>query len=281
MDIIELMRACFSNCTVSNGMVLFNRKLNDEEYKAVHSKFSDDLLNCNIPHYRVVGFFHGWDDVHQHSMFRMNELYGCSLIELGFKMQDLIPTRNGGVNPEKGCFYGVNDEVQNLPDFNEGFGRSASMRSGTKRANALMLSKDEIGSMMCDTQGPPDVKDVPYLGSDTVWYTQLSYVYDADWPTMLIPNVKVCDIRRTGLKTPTVIMFIKKGTGRLDYCDTQKFFDESYDNIMPCRVSYDLSKYFTCAYVPASIGSLKLVYHTKINEEALTAILREYGKGIM
>lgn len=278
MSIENLMSECFMNCTVSNGTVQFGRSLSKEDLMAVYSQFSEDLLNCNIPHWKVIGFYHGWDDVHQHSLFRCNDIYGMSLIELGMKLGDLIPVENGGINPEKGCFYGEDEDVSNNKEFDEGFGRSASMRAGTKHANALKLHTSEIGSMMCDYEGPPDANPVPYLGSDTVWYTQFSYVEDAEYPTMLLPKVKICDLKREGMGVATTFMFIKKGTGRLDYEDTQCLFDDSYDNIMPCRTVYDLSKYFTCAYPTGNTNGLRLVYKTEINEAALTKILQDYGK---
>lgn len=279
MNLNELMRDCFSTCRVNNGVVSFNTNLSNEERMAVYLQFSNDLLNCNIPHWKVIGFYHGWDDVHQHSLFRRNDIYGMSLIELGFKMGDLIPIENGGINPERGCFYGEDEEIENNKEFDEGFGRSASMRAGTKHANALKEHTDKIGSMMCDYEGPPDADPVPYLGSDTVWYTQFSLVEDAEYPTMLVPNVKVCELNREGMGVATTIMFIRKGVGHLSYEDTQKFFDESYDNIMPCDVTYSLSKYFVCAYPADNTQGLRLVYKQEINEDALTKILQDYGKG--
>lgn len=276
MSLVKLMNECFSGCTVQNGIVHFQRTLNKDELFSVYSQFTSDLLNGEIPHWKVIGFYHGWDDVHQHSLFRCNDIYGMSLIELGEKLGDLIPTKNGGINPVKGCFYGEDEEVQNNKEFDEGFGRSASMRAGTKRANALKLHTSKIGSMMCDYEGPPDANPIPYLGSDTVWYTQFSYVEDAEYPTMLVPDVKVCNLKREGMGVPTIIMFIMRGTGKLDYAESQKYFDDSYDNIMPCKVVYNLSKYFTCAYPTGN--ELRLIYKRNINENALTEILRDYGK---
>lgn len=279
MSVEALMRDCFTRCTVFDGVIRFGCNLTNDELMAIYSRFSADLLNCNIPHWKVVGFYHGWDDVHQHSLFRCNDIYGMSLMELSMLVGDIIPVENGGINPEKGCFYGENEDITNNKDFDENHGRSASMRAGTKHANALKLNRDEIGSLMCDYEGPPDANPVPYLGTDTVWYTQFSYVEPAEYPEMLIPNKKICKLNREGTGVATTFMFIKKGTGRWDYEDTQALFNEDYDNIMPCRTIYDLSKYFTCAYPVWGTSELRLVYREQINEDALTKILRDYGKG--
>ena len=69
------MNECFSGCTVQNGIVHFQRTLNKDELFSVYSQFTSDLLNGEIPHWKVIGFYHGWDDVHQHSLFRCNDIY--------------------------------------------------------------------------------------------------------------------------------------------------------------------------------------------------------------
>jgi hypothetical protein len=281
MNEISLVGECFAGCTVSNGIVQFSKQLSKDELMIVYNRFSTDLLDYNIPHWRVIGFYHGWDDVHQHSLFRQNDIYGMSLIELGMLMSNIIPVENGGINPEKGCFYGVDEEVVNNKEFDEGHGRSPSMRASTRHANALKLPKEEIGSLMCDYEGPPDSDRVPYLGTDTIWYTQNSYVEPASYPEMLLPHVKICDLKREGAGVATTFMFIKKGTGYWDYADTQALFDEGYDNIMPCRTIYDLSKFFACAVPVVGLNGLRLVYKTEINEHALEMILHDYGKGLV
>ncbi len=278
MDLRDIMVRAFSNCSVNNGIVQFGESLSPNEVIMAYRQFSADLLNCAIPHWKVVGFYHGWDDVHQHSLFRRNDIYGVSLIELSFLLDKVIPMSNGGIDPAKGCFYGEDEEVTNLKSFDESHGRSASMKAGTKHANALKVHTREIGSLMCDYEGPPDANPVPYLGTDTMWYTQYSYVEPAEYPQMLLPHVKICELNREGMGVATTFMFIKRGTGRLDFSDTQKFFDESYDNIMPCRVSYDLSKYMSCAYNDGSMNGVRLIYLDEVNESVLNAILRDYGK---
>lgn len=278
MGLADLMVRAFSNCTLQNGMVAFNGNFSKDEIIAIHQQFVKDLLNRNIPHWKVVGFYHGWDDVHQHSLFRHNDIYGMSLIELGMAFDKMIPMCNGGINPEKGCFYGEDESIENNKEFNESHGRSASMRAGTKHANALKCHTSEMGSLMCDYEGPPDANPIPYLGTDTVWYTQYSYVEPAEYPQMLLPHVKICELHRDGMGVATTFMFIKRGTGKLEYSDTQKLFDESYDNIMPCRVSYDLSKFMTCVYNDGSMNGLRLLYLEEINETVLNVILQEYGR---
>lgn len=285
MSSTRLVADLLHNCIVVNGTIKFMRSITNDELFEVYKRLSDDLLSCKIPHWKVIGFYHGWDDKHQHTAFGQNDIFGMSLIELGLKMDKVIPVANGGIDPKKGCFYGVDEEIENLHEFDNAYGKSPDGKAANRRTNALMLPTSEIGSLMCDYQGPAvdgeNPIDVPYFGTDTIWYTQFSLVDPAKYPTMLLPHVKLCDFTHGGMKKTTTIMFIKRGTGVLDYVDTQALFSSAYELIMPCRTTYDLSKFFTIAYPNGQVNGLKLVYKTEINEDALTTILTEYGKDLM
>lgn len=268
-----------ASCIVVAGNMQFTSSYSSEDLMCIYNRFIEDLLSCNIPHWRVVGFYHGWDDKHGKSVFRCNDIYGCSLIELGQRLSVVIPASNGGINPEVGCFYGFDEDVKNLKEFDEAYGVSPTMKAGTKRTNVLLLPKEEIGSLAANYQVPPDERESNGLNTDEMWYTQFSLVESPKWPRMLIPHKRIANLVKQGMGDPAFFMFIKEGTGSLSYVDTQKFFVEKCDRIMSCNVSYDLSKFFTVRYPDGSSNnSLQLVYLTELDETVLTTILQNYGR---
>lgn len=279
-EIMELLAQAFSGCVVQNGQLVFQNNYSYSDLARIQREFVGDLLGRRIPHYRVIGFYHGWDDQHAHSVFRCNDIFGISLIELSAAMQYVIPADIGGNNPEAGCFYGVNEEVVNKSEFDEAYGISKSMRAGSKKANILMLPSTEIGSLMVDYQVGPDLDEVEEINTSRMWYTQFSIVEPVTYPQMLIPNKRLCSLVKEGMGDPVTFMFIKKGTGSYEYSEVQKFFNDSVGRIMPCPVDYDLSKFFTCCAPTADGNSLRLCYLEQLDESVLTRILQDYGRSM-
>ena len=275
---VELLKEAFSTCFVNNGIIRFMKSYSPELMMELYSSFTEDLLNCNIPHWRVIGFYHQWDDKHGKSVFRCNDNYNQSLIELAHNMRFIIPEQNGGISLEDGCFYGEAEEVENLPEFDEAFGWSPSMRAGTKKANMLKVPRDQIGSLMVAYEyGDPSIP-VNELTTSNLWYTQFSLVQEIKHPNVLIPNKKISDLVKGEMGDPLTFMFIKEGVGRLSYEDTQSLFKDNWEYLMPCDVAYDLSEYITVQYPDGSANEMKLVYWEEINEDVLTTILQNYGR---
>lgn len=275
---IELVKEAFSNCMVINGKIQFFKKFTPEQIKKIYFTFTEDLLNCNIPHWRVIGFYHEWGDSVDKSVFKHNTCFDKSLIELSISMKYLIPSCNGGNDPSAGCFYGENENVSNYESFDQAYGWSPSMSAKTRKANILKLSKEEIGSLMITTSYGDDNISIDKLTTDNPWYTQFSVVSQFKYPKMLIKGKELCNINFNENSNGRMFMFIKEGTGRLRYSETQKFFNEEWEYLMPCDVAYDLSEFFSCALPKDETDSLRLVYRANINEDVLTTILQNYGR---
>ena len=274
----ELYKSCISECLIENGIMKFPVLLDDRDLHEIYMQFTYDLLNCYIPHYRVVGFWHCWDDKHAKSVFRSNDIFGMSLIELGVKMADIIPLNNGGNNLAKGCFYGINEEVENNSDFDNQFGMDIGRGHENRHTNILTQSHEIIGSLMTDSYyGDPEI-EVNEINTSSLWYTQYSVVDDLEFPKMLIPNKKISDLRDEGTGHACVVMFIKKDTGVLSYEETQQLFDKRAERIMPCSVTYDLSKYFLVRTPEPGDTFFNLTYLENIDENVLQQIIREYGE---
>ena len=271
----------FANCQVMGGVVTFPMQLSPEEFKALYDRFSEDLLNCNIPHYRVVGIWHSWDDKHAHSVFRCNDIYGMSLIELSRALRYLVPMQNGGNNPEKGCFYGVNEELENMKEFDNAFGPDNGKGYNKRTSNILMLPSTEIGSLMIDTCWGEPEQTTEVITTSNCWYTQYSVVEDMEWPAVLIPDKYISGLKDEGMGHACTAMFIKRGVGRLSFKDTQQFFRKDVDSVMPCDTVYDLSMFFTCRVPQPGDAVLRLVYLEKIDEFVLQNILNSYGRDMI
>lgn len=287
----ELLKEAFSTCIVLDGNIMFmGKRYSTEQLRQLYFEFSRDLLNRQIPHYRVIGIYHEWDDRHEKSVFRNNDMFGQSLIELSEKAQWLIPEKMGGNDPEKGCFYGEDENIENNQSFNEAYGWSPSGKISTKRANLLRVPEglsiteplsSVIGSLAIDEINPKTEEPITRLNTNNVWYTQHSLTASAVYPNMLIKNKDLGELKRDLSGKPYLFFFFMRGKGELSYADTQKFFKADFDKIMPCNAIYDLSKFFTCAIPKEGDSCLRLVYHEpfdNINEEVLTTILNEYGK---
>lgn len=283
------MYELFSQCVVKNGMLQFPRALSPDEVHRVYFKFTEDLLNRNIPHYRVVGFWHYPDDEHNGiSAFSEHNAYGCSLIELAEKMKYIIPIDIGGNNPEKGCFYGEHEDCKNV----QGFDTTFCIHSRGARSNLLTVSKDITCQLMIDVTRPPrlgvendraneGIHDYgcDEFNTDNIWYTQYASSEPAVYPEMLIPHKHIAELKRPKRNPVMTVMFLLKGTGERSYEDNQQLVVGDLSRYyMPCRTVYDLSKFVVCAYPTQVTNAFKLNYLENINENVLTHILQEYGR---
>lgn len=278
---ISLIGEAFAGCQVNGGIVQFPMQLSPDDLDFIYKRFSVDLLNCNIPHYRVIGIWHDWDDKHKKSVFRCNDIYGCSLIELSMRLRYLVPMEIGGNNPDDGCFYGVNEEVKNLKEFDNAFGPDNGKGYDKRTTNILMRPSTEIGSIMIDSfYGEEDI-EVTQITTSNCWYTKYSLVEDLQFPRVLVPNKFISELHEEGMGNACTFMFIKRGTGRLSFTDTQKFFRRDIEKVMPCDTIYDLSTFFTCRTPNSGDTFLSLVYLEEIDEVVLQNILNNYGRDLV
>lgn len=283
------MYELFSQCVVQNGMLQFPRVLSPEEVHRVYFKFTEDLFNRNIPHYRVVGFWHYPDGDHNSvSAFSEHNAYGCSLIELADRMKYIVPIDIGGNDPAKGCFYGEHEECNNV----QGFDTTFCIHSRGAKSNLLTVSKDIVCQLMIDVNRPPRLgveaarydealHDYPCneFNTDSIWYTQYNSVDPAVYPEMLIPHKKIANLERPKDEPVMTVMFLLKGTQSRSFAENQQLVVGDLSRYyMPCDTVYDLSKFFVCAFPMQSTNVFKLNYLENINERVLTHILQEYGR---
>lgn len=250
-----------------------------------YMKFSRDLFGMDIPHYRVVGIWHDYDDKHASSVFRTNDIFGQSCIELSMKMKYLVPMENGGNEGSLGCWYGISEDMSmyELSDDFKGFCRDWGLDNvkgiDHRTANILQYSKDVIGSLMIDTSHDDLPQKNTFTTSD-VWYTK-RMPYDVEFPKVLIPNKFLSGIQDTILGKAPTFMFIMRGTGQMSYAETQKLFSDRCDRIMPCDTRWDLSEFFVPRIPDAGDHMLKLTCFEQIDEFVLQNILHEYGRSIV
>ena len=273
----------FSTCMIINGAVVFAKKLSDQELMDIYMQFTRDLFGRNIPHYRVVGIWHDYDDKHDKSLFRVNDIYGQSCIELSQKLKFLVPAENGGNDGNLGCFYGVAEDMTEFQQTSEdfrGFCRDWGMDNGkgadARTANVLCMPRELVGSLMVDTYHDEEEQIHEFTTSD-VWYTQRS-PFGVKFPKVLIPNKFISGLQDVTLGRATTFMFIKKGVGGLSYSEAQKIFNPRCEYIMPCDVTYDLSQFFVVRTPDPGDKALRLTYLENVDEFVLQGILQNYGK---
>ena len=276
-----------SRAIVSNGNICFDQQLDDGTLKEVYMRFTHDLFGRLIPHYRVVGIWHGYDDKHDRSLFRTNDIYQQSLIELSLKLKYLVPCNNGGNDASLGCFYGISEDMtefqQSSEDF-RGFCRDFGMDTSGKSieartANVLMVPREVIGSVMIETyHDEEDIKN--YFTTSDVWYTK-RMPEDVVHPRVLIPNKFISELYDAKIYQATTFMFIMRSTGEMSYEDTQKLFNPRCQEIMPCDAVWDLSQCFVCRMPDPGDGLLRLTYLETIDESVLNEILNGYGRCVL
>lgn len=281
----DLINRAFANCTVQDSEIVFNETFSQDEMHQIYERFTADLLNCKIPHYRVVGFAYPSNGVVKTSMFKTNPMFRLSPIELGFKLSCIVPEKIGGNNPVRGCYYNYLTDIESNHQFDRAYG-NPTFGVDSRRANALTVSHEIVGQLACGSEYPPTTEDgEPILNEDCVvttdnlWYMQYGIAECAEYPKMLIPHKTISDLIENRTK-PWIHIFYMKGTGRLSYEDNQTLFRRDWHAMVPCTTEYDLSKFFVCKYPDGDLDRLKLTYLESINESVLNTILVEYGLGV-
>lgn len=272
---------------LKDGILDFGRYFTGEELFKIYQKFSADLLDAKIPNNRVIGFLHDWDVNHSKSVFRNNDIYGQSLIELSMKMTDIIVEEIGGNDPEKGCFYGSEEEVENDERVERYYGIAGKDLSGKIIKKANIFTKDtreNIGALMCGTVMPPDSHYEEKMTTDNITYFQFDTYSQPVYPRTLIKGVDICtfDTDEQIVAEPRIIMFIKEGKGRMSFRDTQRLVSDKEEKFFSCPTTYDLSKYFTIKTPDKNGGSyLELCYAGyDIDEDVLLSILMKYAGSV-
>lgn len=298
----------FATCRVVDNSIVFNKNYSRDELLKIYTRFSKDLLGCNIPHYRVIGIWFNRDDRHTSDALQCNDVYGMSMIELGRNAQYMIPMTNGGNDPERGCFLGVNEtDVRTVSNFEREYGWAEAGGINARRVNILNKSRHEIGSLMVDSLRPGERYDIELhpenfkaaytdeeynddsnvireINTDNIWYTTYGTLSrEPEVPKMLLPGLKIANLDAPRAGSACTFFFIMRGTGTLTYEQTQQLWEDHYHTIFPCYVRYDLSEFFTCAYPMTDGGNSLRICFGKFNvdKEVLTGILNEYGKEIM
>ena len=268
MELEALMREAFSTCIVTGGRLMFLKQYSDDEIRMIYSKFSEDLLDYNIPHYRVVGIRYPIE-YDRRSVLRLHSSYGMSLIELGEKANLIIPMELGGNDKSLGCFIGENDSPNEVMQFMRD-------REGKKlQAFDKRYDSSEFGMIMHRCQDA-DGTLMYEMRSENLRYCQFS-VADMVKPMLLVPDLYICTVQQNDYNADVnTTFFYKKGTGILDYSDTTKMFTRESE-VFPVRTVYDLSKVFVCGYPDGSNNSLRLIYNMHVDETVLETILRQYG----
>lgn len=273
-----------STCFVHDGVVELNG-LPQSDLMEFYRMFSADLFGMNIPHYRVIGFWHDYDDKHAQSVFRVNDIFGQSCIELSMKLRYLIPEENGGNDGNLGCWYGINEDMsefassEDFKGFNRDWGLDNGKGADNRTANILAYSRSRIGSLMIDTSHD-DGPQKNEFGTSDVWYTK-RMPYDVKFPRVLIPNKHISGIRDVTLGKAPTFMFIMEGTGHMSYVQTQALFNDRCDRIMPCDVQWDLSEFFVVRTPDPGDSVLKLTCLEKIDFSVLQSILNKYGRSLI
>ena len=269
MELSELMYDAFTSCFVSGGYINFVKQYSYDEIRMLYSKFSEDLLDYKIPHYRVVGIKYP-SEYAKRSVLSLHSCYGMSLIELGEKGNLIIPSRLGGNNKSLGCFIGENDSEKEVLEF---------MRDAEKerlRVYSKHYESNQFGAVMhrCDDF---DGNPTPDMCGQNIFYYQYTKE-DMVKAELLVPDVYICRVQNTSFNmSPDTVFFYRKGTGILDYSDTTKIFTKESE-IFPLRTVYDLSKVFVCSYPSGDANNaLHLIYKMSVNERVLENILHEYG----
>lgn len=276
-------------CSVSNG-VLTLPGMDANTLPMFYNRFTQDLFNMQIPHYRVVGFYHDYDQFRGKTLFRTTDQFKCSIIELSRQMRYVVPIKLGGNDPEKGCFCGVTEdlssyntgELSSYNRFNEEFGTGIKK---DRRTNFLMRPHTEIGCLeMNDFHIANDVEVIHTdWTTSSMWYAQTE-LYDIEKAEVLIPDKYIahCESSKNNMAKCNVFLFYMRGTGHMGYQETQLLF--SYDrctSIMPCDTKWDLSEFFVVRVPNNGDTDIKLTYLENINEHALETILHDYGRELM
>lgn len=274
MDIDSLMYNAFDNCTVRGSDVFLSGDFTDEEMRIIHEKFTSDLLDYNIPHYRVVGvkYMIERDD---RRVLRFNTRYGMTIAELGMQASKIIPGEIAGISREKGCFVGENESLQDIP---EGF--IGTYGEDSVRAFSRSVSSECFGQILHTTSLDPQPSDIRHMCGHNLVYCQFKAA-NTEKPIMLVPDFHICNVMDTAVsEVCRTVFFYMWGSGKRSYSENTRLFAPK-SKIFPCSTVYDLSWVFTCRPLGKQIDRnvIHLLYKEDLNTMVLENILRNYGGG--
>ncbi len=272
----ELMYNAFSSCIIMGNVIKFLSTFSKEEHMEIYSRFSGDLLDYKIPHYRVVGIRYPTDFVNT-SVIRTHRAFGMSPIELATACSSIVPIKLGG-NKNNGSFVPMDDPTV-PPEDSQG------------RYNILARGATEIGQLMymggyfsdvenCDPRYRLPGLDGMNISTKTLVYKQLSFAEAAmgERPQFLVERDCLATVSDIHMRKETTL-FYEYGTGIMDYGENALLFAPN-SGVLPCRTVYDLSLFFTCKFPVDGddTSSLILQYRDNVNEYGLQEILHQYAE---
>lgn len=270
-------------CYVEDGKLHFIKNYSENEIMQIYTQLSEDLLNCNIPHYRVVAFTFNWDLQRNRSVFKQNNIHGKSLIEIAEDMKYVVPKAIGGNDTKAGRFAGETEEFPRGTVLEDSYGYPSSEHKDKRHTRVLKCSHTDIGILFSGCSMPnPETGRLE--SNDFVNTSKMAFYNDFDEDTVLektlVRDKTICriDCDNTSAK-PRILMLFKEGTGRLNYKDTQKLFVPDYERVMVCPTQYDLAQFFTIRY-PEN-NEIEFAYLEDIDEDVLTTILNNYGRKLL
>lgn len=268
---VALMKKALGKCMVINKKIEFFTQLTPEEVYEVFTILSADLLDYNIPHYRVVGIKYV-NLLDSDSVLRAHRAFGISPIMLGLNAQKLIPLEMGGYGEGKGYIPVESQWVDERP------------KPYTK-IYKILRTQEPIGQLAYHSNNMylegTDYWDT--INTKSLQYQSLEVLDTIDVKVpYLVEDLEISNFYGTEESyLCTTTFFYKKDKGIRDYDENAKLF--SYDSeVFPCRTVYDLTKVFAIK-VPTgkNTNSLDLHYFCKnVNEDGLGQILREYAEGL-
>ncbi|MBR3599538.1 MAG: hypothetical protein IKL53_06640 [Lachnospiraceae bacterium] len=295
----ELVKEAFSSCLVINGEIMFMKRYTPSEMLEIYKEFSADLLNKRIPHYRVFGIAFTQGAHFHRSVFRHFREFGHPLLEIADNARFIIPDKIGGNDPDKGCYFGLDENIEVTDPFRLAWGWSQQATQATRTAALLRLPEGEsINGTLRENVGMLMSGNILGTGDDMIdnyetTSDNLNYFnnYMLEKPVSartLLKGKHICyphvpektdNNKSDGIHR--ILFLYKKGTGTMTYEQSQEWFCRGVERFMPCHVNYDLSEFFTVFYPKESDTALKLAYLSELDENVLTNILQGYGKDMV
>lgn len=265
-----LMKSAFENCMVIGQKINFFKQFSYEELLEIYDQFSMDLLDNNIPHYRVVGIYYG-KTINNFNVFTALDKYDRSLIEISQNVSKIIPDVLDNSDLLKFCRQEDIDEMAPMM-------KASFIEPGAKK-------NIEFGQLNFVSGYLRNVEDNPDIDQDSVIYRTWSRCDDSliKHPNYLVKDFKVCEASissKAGFTSEETVFYYMLGTGSLTYAEANELFNPVL-RIMPVAAEFALSPFITCKYPlqGCQTDGLDLCYFDSINEETLTGILRNYAKG--
>lgn len=229
---------------VHNG-VLELPGLSSDEMMQCYKKLSYDIMQREIPHFRVIGVKFGntvgsGDRITDKAM-GLDKSY----VEVFSSLQKLVYAEGGG--------------IKRIPDNN-------------KEVEALLNTESDkfafLGSMSSNVESSND--SIVYLGCG-----------DSAVAKAMVTNIPV--VRTTG--TSSINIIAMKSTGLIDFSDATRLLKsvigKEWKNYIPVRAVYDLNRFIILRpYAKEDGNNLHFAYKYKCDESVLTKILQDYAQEV-